>query len=81
MGVEGSWEEVMYCPECKKDTTFFMSECDCDEGIVKGATCDVCEVEMEEVTKWEVVDSPHRREHLCKECDGTGKDRLYGGLK
>jgi len=52
MGIEGHWDEDMYCPKCKKETTFMMSEMDCDEGIVKGAICSVCEVEMVEETKW-----------------------------
>ena len=54
MGVEGHWDEDMYCPECKKETTFMMCEMDCDEGIVKGAICSICEVEMVEETKWVV---------------------------
>jgi len=51
---EGEWEESLYCPRCNKDTTFFMCEFeDLNENVVE-AMCSVCEVEMEQETKWVV---------------------------
>tara|TARA_Y100001951_G_scaffold48853_1_gene38482 strand:+ start:314 stop:487 length:174 start_codon:yes stop_codon:yes gene_type:complete len=56
MGLSSAeWEELLPCPKCKKDTTFYIAQWDDIDGLVKEAICGICETEMVEETKW-VID-------------------------
>tara|TARA_R100001244_G_C5063130_1_gene109373 strand:+ start:240 stop:437 length:198 start_codon:yes stop_codon:yes gene_type:complete len=53
MGLSSAeWEELLPCPKCKKDTTFFINQWDDLNDMVTSGICSVCETEIEKETKW-----------------------------
>ena len=53
MGLSSAeWEELLPCPKCKKDTTFFITQWEDLNDVVTGGICSVCETEIEQETKW-----------------------------
>jgi hypothetical protein len=55
MGLSSAeWEELLPCPKCKKDTTFYITQWEDINDTVTAGICSVCETEMVQETKWVV---------------------------